>query len=55
MKETTHDEDMAVRKRVYGILAWHVNRTHANLSDHDLCARVLSRVWQAPRSCPGRP
>ena len=29
-------QDQVVRTRVYGILAWHVNREQADLSDHDL-------------------
>ena len=29
-------KDSRVRSRVHGILAWHVNRSHADLSDHDL-------------------
>ena len=29
-------QDQVVRTRVYGILAWHVNREQANLPDHEL-------------------
>lgn len=28
--------DMRVRNRVHSVIAWHVNREHADLSDHEL-------------------
>ena len=41
-------KDYRVRNRVWGILAWHVNRTHADLSDHDLAQaafREFGKHW----------
>ncbi len=35
ISETTA-ADMRVRSRVYGIIAWHVNREHAHFTDHEL-------------------
>jgi hypothetical protein len=40
--------DMRVRTRVYGVLAWHVNREHEDLSDRDLalaCFREYGKHW----------
>ena len=40
--------DCRVRNRVYGVLAWHVNRQHANLSDRDLALaafREYEKHW----------
>ncbi len=41
-------QDYRARNRVWGILAWHVNRTHANLSDRDLALaafREYEKHW----------
>lgn len=40
--------DYRVRNRVYGILAWHVNRQHTDLSDRDLALaafREYEKHW----------
>ena len=37
-----------VRSRMYGIIAWHVNREHADLSDYDLvrvAIKEFERHW----------
>jgi len=41
-------QDHHVRNRVHGIIAWHVNRTHADLSDRDLALaafRAYEKHW----------
>jgi hypothetical protein len=41
-------KDYRVRNRVWGILAWHVNRQHADLTDRDLALaafREYEKHW----------
>jgi hypothetical protein len=48
LSDSLSAQDGRVRARVWGILAWHVNRSHADLTDRDLALaafREYERHW----------